>query len=51
MSGGAQYGSIIVDICDPDNDGGCDSVRGGGSDCSILTNQDEMILRSNLVIQ
>ena len=51
MSGRAQNGSVVVDICDPDDNGGGDTVWGGGSHRSILTYQDEMVLCPSLVVQ
>ena len=51
MSGGSQYGSIVIDVGHPDDDGGGDSVRGGGSNGPVLTHQCEMVLRPCLTIQ
>ena len=51
MGGGAKNGSVIIDISDPDDDGRGDTMRGGGAHCSILSDQDEMILSPVLVVQ
>ena len=51
MGGGAKNGRVVVDISDPDDDGGGDTVRGGGTHCSVLSDQDEMILSPSLVVQ
>ena len=51
MGGGAKNGCIVVDVSDPDDDGGGDAVRGGGTHCSVLSDQDEMILCPVLMVQ